>query len=61
MNSYNTIKTSIGRVSIEPTLEHTTSYGEILPLLDYVEKIQLSHHLENYISIRKQRGTYRLS
>ena len=61
MNNYNTIKTSIGRVSIEPTLEHATAYGGVLPLLDYVEKIQLSRYLDEHLLVRKQGGTYPLS
>ncbi|MEI3613566.1 hypothetical protein [Pseudogracilibacillus sp. SO30301A] len=32
VNNYNIFNTSIGRVTIEPTLEHATSYGGIFPL-----------------------------
>ncbi|MEI3614394.1 hypothetical protein [Pseudogracilibacillus sp. SO30301A] len=60
MNNYNAFNTSIGRVSIEPTLEHATSYGGILPLLDYVKKIRLTDHLEDYLNVSKQGGIFPL-
>ena len=61
MNNYNTINTSIGRVSIEPTLEHATSYGGTLPLLDYLEKIKIKRLLEASLTLKKQNGTFPLS
>lgn len=60
VNNYNTYHTSIGRVSIEPTLEHATAYGGILPLLDYVRKIQLMDHLKDNLTVCKQGGKYPL-
>src|SRR5699024_6355160 len=61
VNNYNTFNTSIGRISIEPTLENATAYGGIIPLLDYIEKIQLTNHLEDYLSVSKQGGTFPLA
>lgn len=60
VNNYTTFNTSIGRISIEPTLEHATAYGGILPLLDYVQKIRLTDHLEDHLSVSKQGGTFAL-
>ncbi|MDC3413186.1 hypothetical protein [Terrihalobacillus insolitus] len=60
VNNYNTYHTSIGRISIEPTLEHATSYGGILPLLDYIEKIQLNQQLEEHLTVEKQGGLFSL-
>lgn len=54
MNHYSTIKTSIGRVSIEPTMEHSTSYRGFLSLLDYISKIQLIHHLDEHFFIKNK-------
>lgn len=39
VNNYTTFDTSIGKISIEPTLKHATAYGGIIPLLDYVKKL----------------------
>ncbi|MDC3418755.1 IS1380 family transposase [Aquibacillus salsiterrae] len=61
MNNYNTFQTSIGSISIEPTLEHATSYGGIVPLLDYLEKIKIKRLLEASLSLKKQNGTFPLS
>ncbi|MEI3612726.1 hypothetical protein [Pseudogracilibacillus sp. SO30301A] len=47
-------------VTIEPTFEHATSYGGILPLLDYVKKIRLTDHLEDYLNVSKQGGIFPL-
>lgn len=38
VTNYSTFNTSIGKISIEPTLENAKSYGGIIPLLDYVKK-----------------------
>lgn len=38
VNNYNTFNTSIGKNSVESTLENATAYSGILLLLDCVEK-----------------------
>lgn len=58
VNYYNTYHTSIGKISIEPTLKHATAYGGIIPLLDYLEKILLTNHLETHLSVKKQGGIF---
>jgi len=52
---------SIGRITIESTLENATAYEGIIPLLDFIDKIQLTDHLEEYLSVSKQGGTFPLS
>src|SRR5699024_10300111 len=49
------------RLSIEPTLKHATAYGGIIPLLDYLKKIQLTDHLEELLPIRKRGGLFLLA
>src|SRR5690625_2352545 len=61
VNNYNTFNTSIGRISIEPTLENATAYGGIIPLLDYIKKIKLTDHLEEHLSVSKQGGIFPLT
>ena len=61
VNNYNTFNTSIGRISIDSTLENATAYGGIIPLLDYIEKIKVTEHLEDNLSVRKQGGIFPLS
>src|SRR5690625_2142674 len=61
VNHYNTFNTSIGRISIERTLENATAYGGIIPLLDYIEKIKLTNHLEEHLSVSKQGGKFPLA
>ncbi|MFD1068304.1 transposase [Oceanobacillus locisalsi] len=60
VNNYTTYSTSIGTISIESTLEHATSFGGILPLLDYVQKIQLKQKLDDRLTIGKQGGIFAL-
>src|SRR5690625_3071203 len=61
VNNYNTFDTSIGRISIEASLENATAYGGIIPLLDYLKKIKVTDYLEEFLSIRKHGGDFRLS
>src|SRR5699024_6368558 len=61
VSNYNTFNTSIGRISIEPTLENATAYGGAIPLLDYIERIQLTDDLEEHLLVSKQGGTFPLN
>ncbi|MFD1451448.1 hypothetical protein [Oceanobacillus sojae] len=60
VNNYTTCNTSIGNIFIEPTLEHAASFGGILSLLDYVQKMQLKQKLDDRLTAGTQGGIFSL-
>src|SRR5690625_188194 len=60
VTNYNIYNTSIGRLSIDADLKNATAFGGAIPLLDYVEKIELIEHLKKNITVSKQGETYSL-
>lgn len=57
----NSFNMSIERVSIEPFLKHAIAYRGIIPLLDYLRKIQLTYYIENCLTLSKQGGIFSLA
>src|SRR5690625_5070267 len=59
--NYNIINTSIGRVTIEPNLKNATDFGGAIPLLDYMEKIEVTEILRKNLSVQKRGGKFPLA
>src|SRR5690625_2094155 len=59
--NYNTFNTSIGRVTIEPSLKNATVFGGAIPLLDYMEKIEVTEILRKNLSVQKRGGKFPLA
>src|SRR5690625_5893262 len=59
--NYNTFNTSIGRVTIEPSLKNATVFGGAIPLLDYMKKIEVIEILRKNLSVQKRGGKFPLA
>ena len=59
--NYNIFNTSIGRVTIEPNLKNATVFGGAIPLLDYMEKIEVTEILRKNLSVQKRGGKFPLA